>query len=261
MPNIKKTIKIAKSFGAASNSYDVSARLQRYSGKHLMPWLPNRNNLMVVDLGCGTGFFTDILASKYQQVIGIDISKKMLKYSQQKRRSDIFWLEGSAYHLPLKNESVDLVYSNLMIQWCEPLDVVIKEILRVLKPGGVFIFTTLIEGTLYELRTAWAQVDDDQHVINFKSEFDLELLLNSRESILIEQQNHKIVLEYENVLHLARELKGLGANHVNRKANKGLSGKSKWQRMSIAYQDFQEPSGIYPASYCVYSGLVVKLND
>jgi malonyl-CoA O-methyltransferase len=260
MPNFEKTVKIAKSFGAASNSYDVSARLQRYSGKHLMPWLPNRHDLTVLDLGCGTGFFTDILSSKYQHVIGLDLSTKMLKFSQQNRSADIGWLEGDANHLPLQDNSIDLVYSNLMIQWCDPLDIVLKEILRVLKPGGVFLFSTLTDGTLFELKSSWQQVDDDQHVINFKTELALEMLLNSNDSMLLEQKSSQIILEYENVVHLARELKSLGANRVHNKNNKGLSGKGKWQQMSDAYQDFQEPNGIYPATYNVYSGLLVKLN-
>ncbi len=79
MSEINLRYKIARSFGSASNSYDISARLQRYSGKHLMSWLPNRADLTVLDLGAGTGFFTDILAGRYQQVIGLDISTKMSK--------------------------------------------------------------------------------------------------------------------------------------------------------------------------------------
>ena len=83
MPHINHRYKIARSFGSASNSYDVSARLQRYSGKHLMPWLPKRNDLTVLDLGSGTGFFTDILSGQYQQVLGLDISTKMLAFAQR----------------------------------------------------------------------------------------------------------------------------------------------------------------------------------
>jgi len=49
--------KIARSFGSASTSYDISARLQRYCGKHLMPWLPNRNDLTAFRFGCGYWFF------------------------------------------------------------------------------------------------------------------------------------------------------------------------------------------------------------
>jgi len=260
MPNTQNRVKIARSFGVASKSYDVSARLQRYTGKHLMPHLPNRNDLSVLDLGSGTGFFTDILASKYQQVLGLDISAEMLKYAQDNRTQDIKWIAGDAYHLPLQDNSIDLVYSNLVIQWCDPLAHVLTEILRALKPGGLFIFSTLIDGTLNELKSSWAQVDQDQHVIDFKTEGELTTILNSPQSKLIEHQVKDIILEYENVLHLAHELKGLGANQTPKATNKGLAGKDKWKKMTQSYQDFQEPSGIYPATYRVYSGILVKLN-
>ncbi|WDE14237.1 malonyl-ACP O-methyltransferase BioC [Thalassomonas haliotis] len=261
MPETKNRIKIARSFGSASNSYDVSARLQRFSGKHLMPWLPNRNDLTVLDLGAGTGFFTDILAGSYQRVIGLDFSKKMLHFAQSNRDQNIHWLEADAHHIPLQDQSIDLIYSNLMIQWCNPLEDVVQEILRVLKPGGLFIFTTLTDGTLYELKSSWAQVDDDRHVINFKREQELLAMFDKPQSKLLQHQCQDIVLEYENVLHLAHELKGLGANQVPAKGNKGLAGKDKWQKMTASYQDFQEPGGVYPATYKVFSGLMVKLSD
>ncbi len=252
--------KIAKSFGLASQSYDVSARLQRFSGKHLMPWLPNRNDLTVLDLGAGTGFFTDLLASSYKQVIGLDFSKDMLSFAQATRDKSIHWIEADAHKIPLQDNSIDFIYSNLVIQWCEPLDVAINEMLRVLKPGGLIIFTTLVDGTLYELKSSWKQVDDDQHVIDFKTEEELAQLFNHDGARVIEHKCQDIVLEYQNVIHLARELKGLGANHLPQKRNRGLSGKEKWFAMTEHYQDFLEPSGIYPATYRLYSGLVVKVN-
>ncbi len=261
MSELNNRYKIARSFGSASDSYDISARLQRYCGKHLMPWLPNRNDLTVVDLGSGTGFFTDLLASRYQQVIGLDISTKMLRFAQEKRNSAIHWLEADAYKLPLQDNSVDFIYSNLMIQWCDPLNTVLDEIMRVLKPGGLFVFSTLIDGTLYELKSSWAQVDDDKHVIDFKPENEIRLLLEGTDRKLLNAKEQDIVLEYENVMHLAHELKGLGASHVPKKQGKGLAGKDKWKKMTQSYQDFQEPGGVYPATYKVFSGLVVKLSD
>lgn len=254
-------LKIAKTFGQASRSYDISARLQRYSGKQLMPWLPNRNDLTVVDLGCGTGFFTNILADRYDNVLGLDISQQMLTYSQMKRNTNIHWVTADAYNLPLQDDSVDLIYSNLMIQWCLPFSRVIDEILRVLKPGGLFIFSSLVDGTLFELKSSWAQVDEDKHVIDFKTTEEMSHCLQMHQGKLLQTHTQDIILEYENVLHLARELKGLGANKVPDKVQKGLAGKDKWKRMSEAYQDFQEPNGIYPATYCLYSGILVKLND
>jgi malonyl-CoA O-methyltransferase len=260
MSEVNSRFKIAKSFGSASASYDISARLQRYCGKHLMPWLPNRNDLTALDLGAGTGFFTDLLASRYQQVLGLDISKNMLRFAKDNRSEAISWLEADAYKIPLQDNSIDFVYSNLMIQWCDPLDLVLDEVMRVLKPGGLFVFSTLVDGTLFELKSAWAQVDDDQHVIDFKPEQDIRPLFDGNDRKLLNSKQQDIVLEYDSVLHLAHELKSLGANHVPKKQGKGLAGKDKWQKMTKSYQDFLEPSGIYPATYKVFSGLIVKLN-
>lgn len=242
-------IKIAENFGSASHSYDISARLQRYSGKHLLPWLPENRDLKILDLGCGTGFFTQRLAEKYQHVFGVDLSKDMLNFSRQNRSKNIHWVNGDAMHLPFQDNSIDIVYSNLVLQWCTPLSLALKEIYRVLKPGGYIVFSTLLDGTLLELKKSWAEVDDDKHVIDFLT---LEQVVDSfdpNEFELSDYQIKDLKLEYENVLHLARELKGLGANQVPNKQNKGLAGKTAWQKMTIAYRDFIEASGIYPATY------------
>jgi len=253
-------VNIARSFSSATHSYDISARLQRFTGKHLMSNLPNKTDLSIVDLGCGTGFFTNILASKYKQVCGVDLSKKMLAFAESKSTHNIQWIEADAYKLPFKSNTVDVIYSNLMIQWCDPLADLLTEITRVLKPGGLFVFSTLIDGTLHELKSSWKQVDDEPHVIDFKSEETILKLFENSNCKLLENDVKDIVLEYENVLHLAHELKGLGASYVPNKTKKGLAGKDKWKKMTTCYQDFQEPNGIYPATYCAFSGIAVKLN-
>lgn len=261
MSNVKSRIKIARSFGDASESYDVCARLQRFTGKHMLPWLPEKKELTLLDLGCGTGFFSELLATRYDRVLGADISFKMLKYAKTNRKADIKWAQADAFKLPYQSGSIDVVYSNLMIQWCEPLDKLLTEIMRIIKPGGLFVVSTLVDGTLQELKSSWAQVDDDQHVIDFHTEEELNQVFNSGLAKKIDHQRKDIVLEYENVMHLATELKGLGANQVPKKLSKGLAGKDKWKKMVNSYQDFQEPSGIYPATYSVYSAVMIKLTS
>jgi malonyl-CoA O-methyltransferase len=183
----------------------------------------------------------------------------MLHFAKDNRNKRIHWLEADAYKIPLQDNSIDFVYSNLMIQWCDPLDQVLNEIIRVLKPGGSFAFSTLVDGTLFELKSAWAQVDNDQHVIDFKVESEVIALFDGADRKLLHAKQQDIVLAYENVLHLAHELKSLGANHLPKKQGKGLAGKAKWQKMTQNYQEFLQPYGTYPATYKVLSGLVVKL--
>lgn len=258
-------VNIAKSFGLASKSYDNSARLQRIAGNQILSWLPTPNELTVLDVGSGTGFFTEVLASKYKQVIGFDISHDMLHFAKNHRSDNIMWLEGDAHNIPLKDNSIDVIYSNLVIQWFSPLAVAMTELLRVLKPGGSLVFTTLLDGTLHELKSSWQQVDDDQHVIDFKTLTELTTIvgnvLNNNQGQLVEQQCQDIMLEYKNVIHLARELKALGANNLAQKKHRGLSGKAKWLNMAAHYKNYVAPNGTYPATYRLFSGVVVKSVD
>src|SRR4029077_10511260 len=83
-------------------------------------------------------------------------------------------VRADAYALPFATASFDLVFSNLMLQWCDDLDAVFAEIARVLKPGGLLLFSTFGPGTLAELREAWAAGDaSSNHVNHF---FDAHVL-------------------------------------------------------------------------------------
>ena len=70
-----------------------------------------------------------------------------------------FFLNADAEQLPLRDASVDLVYSNVALQWCNDLEGVFREINRVLRPGGLLMFTTFGPDTLSELRVSWAAAD------------------------------------------------------------------------------------------------------
>ena len=262
MPTQQLKSKIADTFGSASNSYDVSARLQRQSGNIILSYLDNytskSSNSIVVDLGTGTGYFADILKSDHQNIIGLDLSKSMLNYASEQRDADINWLAADIHQLSFADNTLDIIYSNLVIQWCNPLCDAFKEIERVLKPGGTFVFSTLLDGTLSELKQSWANVNDDQHVIDFKQLSDVERDIKTTNFNIELLDQQVIVLDYISVKHLANELKSLGASHLPNKVNKGLSGKGSWQKMTQAYQEFQSDSGCYPATYQLCTGKLVK---
>src|SRR5690606_3400762 len=152
---------IARHFGAAAPHYDQHARLQRDVADRLSAFLPQQLNAEVVlDLGCGTGYCSERLRRRLpdSHLLCLDLALPMLK------RSALRGVEGSlvcadAVALPFPGSSVDLLFSSLAIQWCEDLPQLFAEVRRVLRPGGLALFSTFGPATLQELREAWAEVD------------------------------------------------------------------------------------------------------
>ncbi len=254
---------IAHCFGAASSSYDSSARLQRRSGSILLEMIShyrdaNEQPKTIVDLGCGTGYFSELMQPLGHHVIGVDLSKSMLRFAKKQRSEHISWLAGDVHQFPLADNSVDIIFSNLVIQWCDPLSLTFAEINRVLKPGGKVVFATLLDGTLTELKESWATVDDDTHVIDFKTIDEIKSCIDFNTFDVEQLTQSDIVLPYQHVKHLALELKSLGASTVPNKRNKGLGGKTSWKNMCAAYQDYRDDLGNYPATYQLCTAALIK---
>lgn len=102
----------------------------------------------VLDVACGTGRFTRYIAEELKFILGIDISRKMLKkakkYSDKKGIENILFARMDAYNLYLKNNFFDLVSCCWALHLFRDITKTLKEIYRVLKLGGDFIGTTLI---------------------------------------------------------------------------------------------------------------------
>src|SRR5690606_5630407 len=116
------------------------------------------------------------------RIIALDIAEPMVRAA--KRRKPWFRkLDGvcaDAGQLPLADASVELVFSNLMLQWMDDPAIVFREFRRVLKPDGLLLFTSFGPDTLHELRKAWSAADDRVHVNRFIDMHDLgDALLRS----------------------------------------------------------------------------------
>lgn len=91
----------------------------------------------VLDLGCGTGAYTTLIAESTNRVLGLDISRAMLNYAKNKHGNlDLALADG--HHIPLKAESIDVVICIGMLDYTQR-EAVLEEINRVLKPNGICI--------------------------------------------------------------------------------------------------------------------------
>lgn len=256
-PAVLDKRKVAQSFSRAASTYDSVADLQRDVGTALMAKLPAGSSLeWIVDLGCGTGFFSQRLQAHFPsaKILGLDIAQGMVQFARRERGAVAQWLCGDAERLPLGDSSVDMVFSSLAIQWCDQSSVLFAELRRVLKPDGIVLFTTLGPRTLHELRSAWEDVDGYVHVNRFQSAGAVQQAICDSGLELIEWQVEGRVLRYQRLVELTRELKALGAHNINAGQSEGLTGRYKLEGLKRAYEKFRQDDYL-PASYEVYYGL------
>ena len=251
---------IAKSFSAAAKDYHCVDQLQRTIADGLVERLGliKLKPEMVLDLGSGPGTSSARLAKYYKKatIFETDLSHAMLQ--QASKHAPRFFSRrrrfcSAAEALGLKSASIDIVFSNLMLQWCSNLDLVLDEVRRVLRPNGLFIFSTFGPDTLKELRLSWRKVDQNIHVNAFMDMHDIgdALIRTGLENPVMETE--RITLGYKNVYGLMRELKMLGAHNVNSGRRKTLTGKNRFQRMLDHYEQCRV-EGELPATYEVVYG-------
>lgn len=250
---------LARAFDRASASYDVHAQLQREVREELLARLPffKLEPRRVVDLGCGTGEGAAALRRQFKraQTVAIDLAPGMLAQARRRSRP---WRRfarvcADAVALPLASGSVDLVFSSLMLQWCEQPQAAFAEISRVLRPDGLLLFSTLGPQTLEELRGAWRTVDASPHVSEFVDLPQLSILMAAgglAEPVLDTDQ---LVRHYPEPLALMRELKGLGARNAASGRQRGLLGRAALRTVTAAYETLRTRDGI-PATFEIIYG-------
>ena len=248
-----------RSFGRAAASYDRAAVLQREVGARMQERLDyiRLAPREVLDAGCGTGVDLAGLLRRYRKarVLALDFALPML----QRARSHGGWLRrpgvvcGDLEALPLASASIDLIYSNLALQWVDDLGRAFAECRRVLRPGGLFLFSSFGPDTLQELRAAWAEVDGAGHVSPFMDMHDVgDRLLAARFADPV-MDVERLTLTYRTVDGLMRDLKAIGATNATDARPRTVTGKGRLASMRTAYERFRR-DGRLPASYEVVYG-------
>lgn len=248
---------VAASFSRAAASYDSVAELQRAVGDALSERLPaGLDPARWLDLGCGTGHFSRVLADRFthSEGIALDIAEGMLRHAQPLGGARHF-VVGDAERMPLQDHSCGLVFSSLAVQWCADFAAVLAEARRVLLPGGVFAFASLCVGTLQELRDSWRAVDGMVHVNPFRELQDYQRLCAASGLRIRSLEVRPHVLHYPDVRSLTHELKALGAHNLNPGRPSGLTGRQRMLGLVQAYERFRGDAGL-PATYQVVYGVL-----
>lgn len=270
----KRSIRAA--FERAAAGYDQAAFLQQEVARRLDERLevmriePER----ILDAGCGTGYALPLLRARYPKarLLGLDLAHGMLQAARGKCMTHSLLgrlARGLGYRslfpepcslicadlerLPLKKDSLDLVWSNLTLQWVGDLEGCFREVHRVIRPGGLFAFSTFGPDTLKELRQAFAGLDGFAHVNRFIDLHDIGDMLVHVGFAHPVMEMEMLTLTYTDLKSLLRELKAIGADTVLEGRRPGLMGRRLWQRLSENYER-QRRDGRLPATFEVIYG-------
>ena len=201
----------------------------------------------VLDAGSGTGYGTAALAQRYPSagLFALDLAPGMLAATQA-RVPQARCVCADMQSLPLADAGLDLVWSSLMLQWCNRTDRAFAEAARCLRHGGQFVFSTFGPATLHELRASF--VDAHTHVSRFPAPEMLTQQLQAAGFAQLNIETQTEVLHYPDVRSLMLELKAIGAHNATAGRPRGLTGKRSWQTMLANYETLRTDAGL-PASY------------
>lgn len=255
---------LRRSFERAAQGYDAAAVLQHEVCKRMGERLDliKHQPQIILDAGSGTGNALAALGARYPQarVVALDLALTML---QRGRERTSWWrsfftpsaaaLCGDIEQLPLANASVDMVWSNLALQWVNDPDKAFAEFHRVLAPGGLLMFSTFGPDTLKELRAAYTGVDQHTHVSRFIDLHDVGDILVKRGFGDPVMDMEPFTLTYSDVRALMHDLKAIGAHNVTHNRPPGLTGRARLAAVTLAYEALRR-DGKLPATFEVVYG-------
>lgn len=251
--------KIRRAFDRAADSYDAAAVLQKEVCSRLLEKLEyiKLSPQLILDAGVGTGEAVVPLMKRYKKsrLVVLDLSERMLAkatcHGGLLRKPELVCADIE--HLPFSEDSFELIFSSLTLQWCSDLQATMADILRVLKPGGLLMFSTFGPDTLKELRACWSQIDDAVHVNEFTDMHDVGdgLLQAGFADPVMEAET--ITVNYETTDKLMADLRAIGANATAEGGRAGLTAPSVLKKLRHAYESYRVDN-LLPASFEVVYG-------
>ena len=229
---------VRRRFERAAASFDdadfVHAATREGLLARLQPLVVDASTVM--DLGSATCGASQALSKRFRRahVISVDLAHAMLRQGYKKRAwfSRSSFVQATAAALPFSEQSVDVVFANLLLPWVDDPNQVFSEIARVLRKGGVFAFATLGPDSLLEIRRAWSDVDNHEHVNRFLDMHDLgDGLVNAGFADPVLDVD-RLSISYDSVEKLFADLTAMGGRNSLQQRNHSLVGKQRFRQMT-----------------------------
>ncbi len=246
---------LRRAFGRAAPNYAAVAALQREVEARLLEqldYLDDRQPLRILDLGSGPGRAAGAMKKRWPkaEVIALDAALPMLREVPRHTR---FWRPvrrvcADVAQLPLADQCADVIFSSLCLQWVENLPAVLSEFRRVLRSGGLLLFSTFGPDTLLELREAYRAAGEEPPLSPFaaiQQVGDAMLAAGFKDPVL---DRDRYTLTYPDLRALMRELRAIGAGDARSARRRGLGGRARLERVTAHYETLRR-DGVLPSTW------------
>jgi len=254
---------VRRAFSRASATYAGAAALQRDIEAHLLEsldYLDDRVPEVVLDVGSGPAHAALAMRTRWPKarIVAVDLALPMLQQAPVRTGSGLLGKLGlqrpldrvcaDLRDLPFADNSVDVLFSNLCLQWVEDLPAAFAGFRRVLKPDGLLLCSTFGPQSLIELRESFGAADDAPHVSPFAS-------IGAFGDALMHAGFRNPVLDREVAVHhhpdmatLMRELRAIGATNALATRRRAMTGRARFAAAAAHYEQFRTDAGL-PASW------------
>ncbi len=162
MKNPRASSSVSARFAAAARTYDLESGVQRAVAEKLAAFLPPPEAVeSVLEIGCGTGVFTELLRDLFPlaSIDAVDISGPMIDSARKRigQCARLRWHTADIRRF-CPGAKFTLIASSSALHWITPADEIIKRIATMLEPHGSLASALMVEGTLGELHAARARL-------------------------------------------------------------------------------------------------------
>lgn len=207
-PQKTHNTRIADSFGRRSAQYDHYATLQAKIATQLSDYLPQTSAPHILEIGCGTGFLTQHIVTRYPEskIYITDLSEDMLTQCKKKigsaERLHYVCCDGEALTKcdVIANHKFDLIVSSMTLQWFQNANDGLRKLTSNLKENGTIYFATLGPDNFTEWQTVLKQY-------NYPSG---TWILKNVPGLFSEE---KVIIDYGSAYNFFRSLKAIGAHN------------------------------------------------
>lgn len=231
----------------------------------------------ILDAGCGLGADRPLLSHRYPEAqwLGVDSSQAMLmagrradlaaigffrRLLNQGRGARSMRVGADLNALPVCSQSIDFIWSNAALHWLDDLPETFQEFNRVLRVGGLLMFSLFGPDTLKELRQATQMVASAMRIDRTQSFVDMhdvgDMLVNSGFSDPV-MDMETLTLTYTDPWQALRELKKMGSSVATYFVPSGLTHKGFWDRVIAQWP--QNTDGLYTLTFELVQGHAWKM--